>query len=249
MQIYVNQHDFFINRVRENTKVKETQLFVVGIIFSLSCTHLYLCLVGTICLIRTLVLPRARLVCSHCLGKFEQPLDKKRKSCKLCSPTQHLSCKFFCSESSRKRYARTTFWSVLNRLSSCHQIQQYLEFLLNKGAALSDLSFLRILQLVHAQTSLLVEDLKAYEISSTNPRSPVDAGEFRRSLSGPSSTTPATAASLGTMLEVAMEELFVPYTEGQRYLERESRSLGALYSGYLDRFTRYHVQFSRFHEK
>jgi hypothetical protein len=38
-----------------------------------------------------------------------------------------------------------------------------------------------------------------------------------------------------------MEELFVPYTEGQRYLERESKSLTELYLDYLSAFTRYHV--------
>lgn len=39
-----------------------------------------------------------------------------------------------------------------------------------------------------------------------------------------------------------MEELFVPYTEGQRYLEKESRCLVQLYSNYLEAFTKYHVR-------
>lgn len=38
-----------------------------------------------------------------------------------------------------------------------------------------------------------------------------------------------------------MEELFGPYLEGVRYLERESKSLGELYGGFLSRFSRYHV--------
>ena len=38
-----------------------------------------------------------------------------------------------------------------------------------------------------------------------------------------------------------MEELFVTYTEGQRYIEREIKNLTELYAGYLSGFTRYHV--------
>ena len=107
-----------------------------------------------------------------------------------------------------------------------------------------ELSFLRVLQLVHHQTSILVEDLKAYELPSVIPRSPIDASEFNRSLKGvPASNAAntATAATISTMLETAMEELFVPYTEGQRYLEKESRSLGEMYASHLAKFTRYHV--------
>ena len=107
-----------------------------------------------------------------------------------------------------------------------------------------ELGFLRILQLVHQMTSILVEDLKAYELPSVIPRSPTDANEFDRTVKGlPASnaSNTATAATISTMLETAMEELFVPYTEGQRYLEKESRSLGEMYAGYLAKFTRYHV--------
>ena len=118
-----------------------------------------------------------------------------------------------------------------------------MEQLLNRGAAISDLAYLRILQLVHIQTSLLVEDLKGYELPSITPRSPLDVSEFRRTLAGSSSSTgPSTSTAIGTMLETAMEELFVQQTEGNRYLERESTSLGQLYSSLLSNFTRYHVR-------
>lgn len=117
-----------------------------------------------------------------------------------------------------------------------------MEQLVNRASSLSDLAFLRILQLVHQQTSLLVEDLKAYEITSTVPRSPSDLGDFNLTLNGPHSTSASTTAvTVSTMLETAMEELFVPYIEGQRYLERESKSLGELYANYLVTFTRFHV--------
>lgn len=117
-----------------------------------------------------------------------------------------------------------------------------MEQLLARGSQISDLAYLRILQLVHHQTSALVDDLKGYELPSITPRSPLDVTEFRRTLAGASSSTgPATATAIGAMLETAMEELFVQQTEGQRYLERESGSLGQLYSRLLANYTRYHV--------
>ena len=43
------------------------------------------------------------------------------------------------------------------------------------------------------------------------------------------------------MLDHAMEEMFVPWLEGSRYLESENKNLVELYAGLLSRFTRYHV--------
>ena len=43
------------------------------------------------------------------------------------------------------------------------------------------------------------------------------------------------------MLETAMEELFMPYTEGQKYIDRESKSLTELYANLLINFTQFHV--------
>ncbi|THG98877.1 hypothetical protein EW026_g3392 [Hermanssonia centrifuga] len=113
-------------------------------------------------------------------------------------------------------------------LPNADKIQQQLEQLVSRGTSLSDLAFLRILQMVHQQTSLLVEDLKSYELPSIIPRSPVDRTDFNQSLNAAASGAVAattTAVTISAMLETAMEELFVPYTEGQRYLERESKSL------------------------
>lgn len=121
-----------------------------------------------------------------------------------------------------------------------------MEQLLNKASTISMLAFLRMLQLVHIQVSNLVEDLKELELESLAPRSQAESTELRRSIGGlsaSSSTTNLTATvSLSSMLESSVEELFVPYTEGTRYLERESKSLGDLYMNYLTRFSRYHVR-------
>lgn len=126
------------------------------------------------------------------------------------------------------------------------QIQQHLEQLLNRTTSSSDLAFLRILQLVHHQTSMLVEDLKAYELPAFVPRSPADS-DVNKSfnvflpVAGHSSVL---STSTSTLLENALEELFVPYAEGQRYIEKESKNLADLYAGLLIAFTRYHVRSS-----
>lgn len=117
-----------------------------------------------------------------------------------------------------------------------------MEQLLHKGLEISDLAYLRILQLVHFQASVLVEDLKAHELPQSSSRTPYEATEFRRSLTGAAPVTASTAAAISTMLETAMEELFIPYTEGQRYMERECKSLATLYGNLLTSFSRFHVR-------
>lgn len=100
-----------------------------------------------------------------------------------------------------------------------------------------------MIQLIHVRLSALVDDLKLYDLPSIAPRTPNEVAEFRRTFSDAVPSMPTgSSTSVSTMLETAMEELFVPYTEGQRYLERESRSLGFLYSTLLAQFTRYHVR-------
>ena len=120
-----------------------------------------------------------------------------------------------------------------------------MEQLLARGSQISELAYLRILQLVHHQTSALVDDLKGYELPNITSRSLLDVTEFNRTLAGGGSASgagaAATATTISAMLETAMDELFVQQTEGQRYLERESASLGELYSRLLTNYTRYHV--------
>lgn len=123
------------------------------------------------------------------------------------------------------------------------QILQHMEQLLHRASEISDLAYLRVLQLVHFQVSILVEDLKSHELPHTTPRTPYEATEFRRALQGSAPLTgTGSSTSISTMLDSAMEELFVPYTEGQRYIERENRSLVSLYGHLLNSFVRYHVR-------
>jgi hypothetical protein len=118
-----------------------------------------------------------------------------------------------------------------------------MEQLLHRASDISDLAYLRVLQLVHMQISTLVEDLKLHELPHMSPRTPYEATEFRRSLAGAAPVTgPSTSAAISTMLETAMEELFVSYTEGQRYMERECKNLMFLYGNLLANFSRFHVR-------
>lgn len=117
-----------------------------------------------------------------------------------------------------------------------------MEQLLHLGAEISELAYLRVLQMVHMQTSTLVDDLKSHELPHVSTRTPYETTEFRRTLIGSAPNAGyATTTTISAMLETSMEELFVPYTEGQRYLEREIKSLEMLYAKLLANFTRYHV--------
>ncbi|EJF62829.1 exocyst complex component Sec10 [Dichomitus squalens] len=205
VQVYVNQHDFFINRVRADPNI-DSQLWVAIADPDAPPPTSERGLQELFQEIRTTVGQEAQIV----QAVFPNPA-----------------------------YVMQVF---LQRVFA-QSVQQHLEQLIVRTDRMPELAFLRILQLVHQSTSVLVEDMKAYELPSVIPKSPVDASEFQRTIKGMPATNAsntATAATISTMLETAMEELFVPYTEGQRYLEKESRSLSELYTGYLARFTRYH---------
>ena len=87
-----------------------------------------------------------------------------------------------------------------------------------------------MLNLCHTTCSALVDDLKGYDVS------------LGTSTDGSSKGGVAASGPLAVMLEHAMEEMFVPWLEGTRYLESESKNLVELYAGLLSRFTRYHVR-------
>jgi hypothetical protein len=106
---------------------------------------------------------------------------------------------------------------------------------------MSSLAFLRMLNVAHVQTGALVEDLKQFDLSTTVTRSTAPTPSDPLAVGG--SVATGTAAPFGPMLDTAMEEIFVPHTEGTKYLERESKSLGEMYLNLLLRFTKYHVSF------
>ncbi|GAA6029940.1 hypothetical protein JCM8097_009179 [Rhodosporidiobolus ruineniae] len=146
-------------------------------------------------------------------------------------------------------------------------IQGYIETLIHTASSSSTLAYLRILHLARAQTNSLVDDLKSHEFfrssSAAASASALAGPSLLNPLGLPSSapssavtaagagTSPASAAfpagaggvgiaAVSQMLDQSMEELFVPYMEGQRYLDKEGKSLTELYAGKLIRFTNWH---------
>lgn len=202
VQVYVNQHDFFINNVREGAAEDVSLWNLLGDPDASP--------------------PKTELGLAELFAEIRATVDTETQIVKAVFPNPPVVMQVF-----------------LQRVFA-QSIQQYMEQLLHRGADVSDLGYLRILQLVHIQASLLVEDLKAHELPAVSARTPYEAAEFRRSITGSAPVTISTPAAISTMLETAMEELFVPYTEGQRYLERESKSLSYLYQSLLGSFGRYH---------
>ncbi|TFK43692.1 exocyst complex protein [Crucibulum laeve] len=203
VQVYVNQHDFFINNVRDGRSADDTVLW--KLIPDPDASP-----------------PKSELGLTELFAEIRATVDTEAQIVKAVFPNPPVVMQVF-----------------LQRVFA-QSIQQHMEQLLHRGADISELAYLRILQLVHFQASALVEDLKTHELPHMSPRTPYEATEFRRSITGSAPVTGSTSAAISTMLETAMEELFIPYTEGHRYLERENKNLGVLYSGLLANFTRYH---------
>ncbi|KAG2757458.1 exocyst complex component Sec10 [Suillus brevipes Sb2] len=208
VQIYVNQHDFFMNKVRDTANHSDDLLW------------------NTVSKPDESP-PKTESGLAELFGEIRATVAQESQIVQAVFPNPPFVMQVF-----------------LQRVFA-QSIQQYMEQLLTKGSSLSDLAYLRILQLVHNQTSNLVEDLKAHELPSiTTSKSSLEILEFRRVLSGAVSGT-STTSVVSAMLENAMAELFVPYIEGQKYLDRESKSLGELYAGLLANFTRYHVRMQK----
>ncbi|KAF5363542.1 hypothetical protein D9756_000361 [Leucocoprinus leucothites] len=204
VQVYVNQHDFFIN---SGQKAKPAEDVVLWRSIADPDT-------GP---------PKSELGLTELFEEIRVTVDQEAQIVKAVFPNPPMVMQVF-----------------LQRVFA-QSIQQYMEQLLHRGSEISELAYLRVLQMVHMQTSSLVDDLKGHELPHVSPRTPYEATEFRRSLTGAAPIPGhATTASISAMLETAMDELFVPYTEGQRFLEREIKSLGALYANLLAPFSRYH---------
>ncbi|KAH7887578.1 exocyst complex component Sec10-like protein [Phlebopus sp. FC_14] len=203
VQVYVNQHDFFINKMRERVGHDDDLWTAVSNPDERP--------------------PTAELGLTELFGEIRATMAQETQIVQAVFPNPPFVMQVF-----------------LQRVFA-QSIQQYMEQLLNRGSSISELAYLRILHLVHVETSALVDDLKTHELPSIIPsRSAMDA-EFRRTLShAPSSAS--TTTTITAMLEAAMEELFVSYTEGQKYLDRESKSLAELYATLLGNFTQYHVR-------
>jgi len=89
----------------------------------------------------------------------------------------------------------------------------------------SSLSYLRLLQSSRNALSTLVDDLKAVNY---------------KGIVGVESLS-----SISATLDQNLDDLFVPYLENSRYVEREVKSLQELYSSLLYKYNGFHVFSSR----
>ncbi|PWN33920.1 exocyst complex component Sec10 [Meira miltonrushii] len=128
------------------------------------------------------------------------------------------------------------------------------------GSGEGHLAFLRTLQMARSMSLNLVNDLKVYDFRGAgiitsgkndslgpdgrhmNGDGSVLGSGANAGVNGSGSGGGASAggSSLGIVLDQAVEELFVPYMDGLKYLERESRSLTELYATFLLHFSNYH---------
>ncbi|KAG8956725.1 Exocyst complex component 5 [Tulasnella sp. 424] len=209
VQIYVNQHDFFISksRVNETTTIEETHLWEILPDPDAS-------------------LPKRDLGLAALLEDIRTTVGQEAQIIQAVFPNPPVVMQVF-----------------LQRVFE-QSIQGHIEMLLEKASAISTLAFLRLLQLAHIQVSALVEDLRPYDLSAVmsapSSRAAVE-GNSLDALETRDARGMGVALPFGTMLESAMEELFVHYIEGTKYIEKESKSLGELYSEYLAKFTKVHL--------
>ncbi|BGP29274.1 Exocyst complex component 5 [Rhodotorula toruloides] len=143
-------------------------------------------------------------------------------------------------------------------------VQGYIETLIQTASSSSTLAYLRILHLSRAQTNSLVDDLKSHEFfrsssasassaivgpSLLNPLGPANSTALSNVTSPTSGGFPSATgggagavgvAAVSQMLDQSVDELFVPYMEGARYLDKEGKSLTELYAAKLIRFTNWH---------
>ncbi|KAL4081589.1 exocyst complex component Sec10-like protein [Scleroderma yunnanense] len=209
VQVYVNQHDFFINKVRDCIDENHKMWTYISQADSAP--------------------PKTEPGLVALFGEIRTTMAQESQIVQAVFPNPPLVMQVF-----------------LQRVFA-QSIQQYVEQLLTKGAEISELAYLRILQLVHMETSTLVDDLKTHELPSMVPnKSSLGSAEFRRSLTNQSSNVISTSTTtVAAMLETAMEELFMPYIEGQKYLDREGKCLTKLYAKLLENFSHYHERTQR----
>ncbi|KAI6135023.1 exocyst complex component Sec10-like protein [Pisolithus croceorrhizus] len=224
VQVYVNQHDFFINEVKGHVNESDEMSGYFRLIDSYSYDSRWKAMSNP-----DSSPPRTEPGLVQLFAEIRATVAQESQIVQAVFPSPSLVMQVF-----------------LQRVFA-QSIQQYVEQLLNKGTSMSELAYLRVLQLIHVETSALVDDLKTHELPSmVATKTSMDGIEFRKSITSPSSNMiNTTMTSVAAMLEAAMEELFMPYIEGQKYLERESKNMAELYATLLAGFSQYHARTQR----
>lgn len=234
VQIYVNQHDFFISkdRIGQRRDVEQSSMWhTIADPDALS--------------------PKAEPSLQALFSEIRTTVEDEAQIISAVFPNPLL--------------VMTTF---LQRVFA-QSVQGYVEVLMNKASEVgtagasgtsgseSNLAFLRALQMARGMSLDLVNDLKVYDFrgagivaisrSDSIGSDSLSNGMSRRSHVGANgevgilgSAGAPGGSALSAVLDSAVEELFVPYMEGVKYVERESRSLTELFAAYLYRFSQYH---------
>ncbi|KAI8089981.1 exocyst complex component Sec10-like protein [Halteromyces radiatus] len=112
-------------------------------------------------------------------------------------------------------------------------IQDQVETLLSRAQNISNLAYLRTLASIHAATKQLVDSLKVYcEKARVQSTTNDDTGLV-------------SVASSEETLDRCMDDLFVPYTEGNRYLYKEKACLNELFGGMITEFLNFMQQYKK----
>lgn len=94
------------------------------------------------------------------------------------------------------------------------------------------MAYLRTLSSIHEHTVLLVNDLKKCE----------DTLKVGTNANVKGSNISVTTQPLSQTLDRCLDDLFVPFLEGDRYIEKELQSLCETYDFMLAKFTAYQLQ-------
>ncbi|KAG1442370.1 hypothetical protein G6F56_011089 [Rhizopus delemar] len=117
-----------------------------------------------------------------------------------------------------------TVMQVLLQRVFAQSIQNHIEMLLLRSERYSELAYLRTLASTHAETKRLIENLKFYCDKEVPLRDAADINGL------------PTSASPDETLDRCMDDLFVTYTEGGRYLKKEQESLRKLFGNIVSEF-------------
>ncbi|KAI7902754.1 exocyst complex component Sec10-like protein [Cokeromyces recurvatus] len=117
-----------------------------------------------------------------------------------------------------------TVMQVLLQRIFAQSIQDHIELLLSRSKGYSHLAYLRTLASTHSETKRLIENLKFYCDKEVSLKDAADINGF------------VTSASPEETLDRCMDDLFVPYTEGDRYLRKEIESLKELFGKIVSEF-------------
>ncbi|TPX51291.1 hypothetical protein SeMB42_g00272 [Synchytrium endobioticum] len=183
VQLYVNQHEFFMSRLRLGDSLLPAESYF------------------------------------DALATSPTPPSPEPQLGRLCNEISITTRQEWQVISSVFPNAGSVMQNFVQRIFA-QSIQTYVENSVRAAGNESDLAFLRCLSSSHATISALVADLQKFDANTIAIKSP----------SGP---------ALANVLERSFTDLFVPYTEGARYTDRECGSLVECFEEVLEPFRNY----------